>query len=40
MPGVNVGIAAGRIATNILAADRRGYAQRVLRVPKTALDAG
>jgi hypothetical protein len=40
MPGVNVGIAVARIAMNILAADRRVHAQRVLRVPKTAVDAG
>jgi hypothetical protein len=40
MPGVNVGISAARIATSILAADRRAHAQPVLRVPKTALDAG
>ncbi|WP_321925488.1 hypothetical protein [Paraburkholderia guartelaensis] len=40
MRGVNMGIAAARIATTILVADRRGHAQRVLRVPKTAVDAG
>ncbi|QGZ54597.1 hypothetical protein [Paraburkholderia acidiphila] len=40
MRGVNVGIAPARIAMTILVADRRGHAQRVLRVPKTAVDAG
>ncbi|MEX3689149.1 hypothetical protein AB3X91_25920 [Paraburkholderia sp. BR14263] len=40
MRGVNLGIAAARIATTILVADRIGHAQRVLRVPKTAVDAG